>query len=486
MLKSFLQQSIIYGLGQIAIQLVGFLIYPILTNDQYFTVAQFGIWNILAPSMTVLTVIYSGGLSTGFFKFYIGNNNAQQHYSAFVRSIQIVLSLGVVVTTVILPLLIFCVSDLFDQAIRWEYFLPVMITALSNSIIAVCLAVYRAQDKARKFVFVNSARFILMTLLIVLGVIILDGGLWGVLTAYATSSLLIGSILLIKTWISFEKTEVLPGLAKNIVKYSFPLMPTQLAGWVLSVSDKFVIGLVLGTTEVGLYSAGYQIALVTNAFFIGPFSLAWGPFMFREGLKETGPKKIADLFELYTMLGAMFVTPLILFGAEFVSLLSNNIAFQESYRVIPPVAIGYLFFGYYLFYTTGFNLYNRTKYFPLITGFVGVVNITLNLFLLPRWGYMAAAWVTLISYFTLFALMKIVTSKLYSLPVSWRKVIPIWVLLFCVIYSGNYLSMETEFPFKIESKALLLLAGWVGFLRLNKIKISDVVSETIKWFKTHV
>lgn len=479
-MNSFVKQSVIYGIGQLVVQLVGFLIYPILTNDNYFTVEQFGIWNILAPTMTILTVIYSGGLSTGFFKYFINSDSPQQRYSAFSRSIFIILALGVSVSILGIGLLPVITHKLFSQSISWKYIVLVMLTAFANSITAVCLAVYRAQEKARQFVLINSLRFFLMANLVFFAVMLRHGGLLGLLLAYAGSAVVVALVLYVTTVRSIEKTPVIPGLARKIARFSFPLIPTQLAGWVLSVSDKFVIGIVLGAATVGLYSAGYQIAMVTNAFFIGPFSLAWGPFMFREGTKPDGPQKIADLLLLYTMLGAMFVTPFILFGVDLIALLSNNPSYAESYRVIPPVVAGYLFFGYYLFYTTGFNLNNKTQYFPLITGSVGVLNIILNLLLLPRYGYMAAAWVTLISYFFLFIVMKWSTARIYPLPVKWLRVIGFWIVLFGVMLVAQ-VPFSSMHLLNLSIKLLLNLALWVIFITMGPVPLRELRHKIEEW-----
>lgn len=455
----FFQQSLIYGLGQLAVQLVGFLIYPILTNDRFFSVEDFGIWNILAPTMTIMTIIYSGGLSTGFFKFFINTESPDQRYSAFHSSMFIVAVFGVITTMITLPVLALGLRA-SGSSIQWPYFALAMVTAFANAVIGICLAVYRAQGRAKQFVAINSLRFVLMSLLIAIGVIIFQGGLWGLLIAYSASATLVGIYLTVKTFAGFQKTAIQKNLRSKILKFSLPLMPTQLAGWILSVSDKFLIGILLGVTEVGLYSAGYQIALVTNAFFIGPFSLAWGPFMFREGVKTDGPLKIARLLEMYTIIGGIFVTPLIFLGPEIIAFLNGNITYVPSYRVIPPVALGYLFFGYYLFYSTGLNLTNRTVYFPIITGSVGILNITLNLILLPRWGYVAAAWVTLISYFTLFIIMKISTAKLYHIPIKKLTLIGIWGILFGPVLGGSYWVQSTDYPINFAWKLIMIFIIW--------------------------
>lgn len=481
-MNSFFRQSVIYGIGQLAVQLVGFLIYPILTNDSYFTVEQFGIWNILAPSMTVLTVIYSGGLSTGFFKYFINSDSPEQRYSAFNRSILIIISLGVVISLIGFSVLAFLKAELIDLTISWRFIGLVMITAFMNSITAVCLAVYRALAKARQFVVINSIRFVLMSILVVYMVMLNHAGLTGLLTAYAVSATIVAGVLFLYTQAEFEKSPILPGLTQRIVRFSFPLVPTQLAGWVLSVSDKFLIGLLLGVSEVGLYSAGYQIAMVTNAFFIGPFSLAWGPYMFREGVKPDGPQRIADLLIFYTMMGIMFVTPLILFGAELIALLTNNPSYNESYQVIAPVVSGYLFFGYYLFYTTGFNLNNRTRYFPLITGAVGVFNLGLNLILLPRFGYRAAAWVTLVSYFVLFIVMKLTTNRIYPIPVKWYKIIRFWLILIAVILLAQVSYRGDKF-IAIGVKLLVNFAVWAIVLHLGNIRITKIFQELNERFR---
>lgn len=474
-MMGFFQQSLIYGLGQLAVQLVGFLIYPILTSERFFSVEQFGIWNILAPTMTIMTIIYSGGLSTGFFKFFIGTESPDKRYSAFHGSLFIVVVFGVITTMITLPLLVMGLR-ISASSVQWQYFILVMVTAFANAVIGICLAVYRAQGRAKQFVTINSLRFLLMALLIVIGVILFQGGLWGLLIGYSASATLVGVYLMAKTFAGFQKTTVDKHLRMKMLKYSLPLMPTQLAGWILSVSDKYLIGILLGATEVGLYSAGYQIALVTNAFFIGPFSLAWGPFMFRGGVKPGGSQKIADLMEVYTVLGIIFITPLILFGNELVGLLTGNELYANSYRAIPPVATGYLFFGYYLFFTTGFNLYNRTKYFPVITGGVGIFNIGLNLLLLPIFGYMAAAWITLISYLLLFIVMKIASDRLYNLPVRWGKIVSMWMILVIIILILSQIPQDLSLFVRISIKVLLLIVLSMSVFWLGGVSFKQIIS----------
>lgn len=78
----------------------------------------------------------------------------------------------------------------------------------------------------------------------------------------------------------------------------------------------------------------------------------------------------------------------------------------------------------------GIYIEKKTKYLPLITGIAAVINVGLNIVLIPPFGLMGAAVVTLISYFAMLAGIFIVTNKYYPVKYEYKKISMIFISLF--------------------------------------------------------
>ncbi len=76
--------------------------------------------------------------------------------------------------------------------------------------------------------------------------------------------------------------------ARRALDFGLPLLPHSLAGWLLSVSDRWLLGLLLGVAAadalaaVGVYSLGYQLGYAVSLVAIS-FNAAWLPFLYRVG-----------------------------------------------------------------------------------------------------------------------------------------------------------------------------------------------------------
>ena len=79
-------------------------------------------------------------------------------------------------------------------------------------------------------------------------------------------------------------------------------------------------------------------------------------------------------------------------------------SYHEAFIIIPIVVIGYFFFFLYSLYVGYAFYYKKTLLISIITIVSGLLNIGLNYLLIPKYGYMIAAYTTLITYIVLFLL----------------------------------------------------------------------------------
>jgi len=71
-----------------------------------------------------------------------------------------------------------------------------------------------------------------------------------------------------------------------MAKYSFPLVLGNLAAWVLSLSDRYILEFFRGSQEVGIYSASYAISEKSIFLLVSLFMLASGPISMNYGRRK--------------------------------------------------------------------------------------------------------------------------------------------------------------------------------------------------------
>lgn len=211
---------------------------------------------------------------------------------------------------------------------------------------------------------------------------------------------------------------------------SIPLIPHNLANLLLGQSDRLMINSICGSSSAGIYSlihsVGWLLATVIEAF-----NNVWIPYLFRslESLKfgdiKTKCRKLIIMFSVVTF-SMIAVSP------EIVKIMGAK-EYWDGIKIVIPIIISvYIMFLYTLYVNVEFY-YKKTGYISLGTVIATVLNILINLCLLPSHGYYAAAYSTFISYLVLlFVHMFIVHKKIKLKPF---RNIDIWgSLMVCIIY----------------------------------------------------
>ncbi len=183
--------------------------------------------------------------------------------------------------------------------------------------------------------------------------------------------------------------------------YAVPLIPHALSIELLANFDRVIIAQQVGTSEAGIYSFAYQLGYVV-AMIAASLAYAWMPW-FYETIKSGAYALVRKRTRQYLFGFTALTAVMIVLGPMVVMLLSPP-AYAEATRIVPLVmAGGYFSFLQYFFITIESNE-RKTWYTGVGTLVTAVLNIGLNLVLIPRFGYLIAGWTTLISYAVLFGL----------------------------------------------------------------------------------
>lgn len=187
---------------------------------------------------------------------------------------------------------------------------------------------------------------------------------------------------------------------KYALKFNLPLIPHYLAQIVLNQSDRLMIKNLIGEAETAYYTIAYNIAMVLQIF-NNSISATLNPWIYK-AIKNHEVKKIGKVS--YSILAAIAVLNLavVLVAPELLKIMAPE-SYGSALWAIPPVTISVYFMFLYNLFATFEYYFEKTHYVTAATVAGAVLNIILNAIFIPKFGYVAAGYTTLVCYI-LFAL----------------------------------------------------------------------------------
>ena len=248
-------------------------------------------------------------------------------------------------------------------------------------------------------------------------------------------------------------------LLKRMLRYSLPLVILGVAGILNQVADKIIFPFVYpdeaeATIQLGIYGAASKIAMIM-AMFTQAFRFAYEPFVFGKSKEKDGREMYAQamkffiIFTLLAFLAVMF----------YLDILRHVIGrdYWDGLRVVPIVMAAEIFMGIYFNLSFWYKLIDETRwgaYFSL-TGCI--ILILMNIFLVPKYGYIACAWAGFTGYGVAMLLSYFVGQKKYPIQYD-LKAIGMYVLLAAVLYvAAEYVSIDNIYLRMAYRTVLLLL-----------------------------
>lgn len=218
--------------------------------------------------------------------------------------------------------------------------------------------------------------------------------------------MLMGSVLAAAGWGRTEWNGVSLAISKDVLSqllaYGLPLTATFALGFVVSMSDRFVIVRLLGEEEAGIYAASYDLANQSLTLLMMIVGLAFGPLVIRV-FEERGAEAVQSVVIQNFVLLLLISLPVALVMAVLapeISTIFLGARFQEdALYLLPLVSLGSLLAGLRSYhFDHAFRLGRWTMGQFWLSLAAAVTNLTLNFLFIPWWGLMGAALSTIVSY----------------------------------------------------------------------------------------
>lgn len=378
-----------YTVGNILVKGIAFLTLPLFAR--LMSTAQYGIYNTYAAYVSVLAVVVSLGLPSSVRNArYDLERQEGEYYS--VSALMICLALGCFLMGAFFlrgPL------EGWTRLSRWLVLIAVVnsgCTALHSYYNNILMADYSFKSFLKLSLF-YSLTSILCSVALILSLFRQESAL-GRALGNMLPMVAIAGYVLVKIWRGSAPRFRAP-LVRYGLAFGLPLIFSDLSAILLSQFDRMMIFSTVGEAQAGIYSFAYNVAVIYQAV-TSSVEGAWTPWMFEQLYREERAmlgRRVRDYAVLLTV-GTAF---LLLGSPELVWLLSGG-AYWESRTVVAPIVGGMYFFALGAV-PVGIEFYHKkTQWISLCTVAATVLNIVLNLYCIPRYGYQAAAYTTLACY----------------------------------------------------------------------------------------
>jgi O-antigen/teichoic acid export membrane protein len=280
-------------------------------------------------------------------------------------------------------------------------------------------ALFRVEERSVSFSVASLANVLLTITVTVLLLVVFDKGPIGVIIGNFSGTLAVWAVLLayrrVHLGLEFDRE-----LFGRMLAFGWPFVPSAVALAAIDFNDRFFLVKMKGTDDVGVYALGIRIAAVL-VFFLWAFRLAWPAFAY--SIKDDAEAKRTYGFVLtYVVAASAWVaTGLSLLSPWLVQILGPP-DFQEAEHVVAPLCFAAVAFGAYVVVVISIGRARRMASNFVITGAAALLNVVLNLVLIPPYGIRGAAFATLSAYVAMFAGMAWKAQRVFPVPYQWRRV----------------------------------------------------------------
>jgi O-antigen/teichoic acid export membrane protein len=410
-----------YTAASIASKVIAVALLPLYTR--YLTKADYGAAEVLFSAVVSISIVVRFGLIEAILRFYYreDESSAEVVKSSFAG----LFWLSTLGALVLLPF-----AGPISEALLPE---PEALGASAPDLVRIAigglwvltmwefmLTLFRLEERARAYfltTILNVLAAIALTVVLVVG---LEEGARGLLLGSYAAGAASLVVLIALQWrrlsLRFDR-----GLMRRLFRFGLPTMPAEVSLYLLNFVDRLIITRSLGLAEAGLYSLAAKFAQAVNVLVRG-FQLAWPPLAYSIRDDDEARDAYAVIVTLFVAGCAWVVAGMWLFSRWIVRALAAP-EFFPSYEAIGLIATAVTLYALYLALVVILGRTGRTEFnLPAAIGAL-VVNVVLNLLLVPSLEIVGAGLALVASYLVVLVLMYVFTQRLFPVPYEWGRLL---------------------------------------------------------------
>lgn len=466
-LKKFFKDTIIYGLATVLPRLMNFVLVPLHTGNLKTT--SFSDNTTFYIYASFFNVLLTYGMETAFFRFFTKSKEKDKIFSTTFISL--------VVTTFLFLIAMLLYSQKLSSmfGISQKYFNLLIGVIVLDTLVVAPFAYLRATGRPIKFAAIKISNILIYVLLNYFF-------LWFIpkfnlsFSWYDTSDLVqyifianlaasAMTLILLLPYFFKTKLQFSKPIFKQLINYGWPIMVAGLAYVVNENFDKWIIPNLLDKDINGAYSGCYKIAMFMTIF-IQAFRLGAEPFFFSHAKEKNAKQTYALIMKYFVIAGSLMLVFIIAYLDIFKALLVTDSSYWQAIQIVPIVLLANLCLGIYFNLAIWYKLTDKTRYGMYLSIVGAIVTIGLNITLIPKFGFIAAAWTTLAAYGIMMTLSYLLGQKHYPVPYNLKQILG--YLFIAIVLS--IVALSTEANYYINTIIVLVFLGLIVLFEKKEIK----------------
>lgn len=433
-LNKLFTSSSVYILGNVINRALFLISMPIMTR--YLQSEQYGVLSIINAVTGIMMICYGLGAPNFIMRYYYEYDSANDRKYLLGSIISYVL-----IFTFLISILLTVSGDLiFNRLFKDIPFSPYMLLGIWICFFSMFeilpSELFRILDQALLFIVINLTKSVSTIMFSILSVVVLKRGAEGPLGAS-----LIVTILFVIYYVYYLRDKIELNLhfskIKECLKFGLPIVFLLLGRSLLDYTDRFILQWFVGLSIVGFYSVGSTVGSVLVMVAVS-INSALMPFFFKTA-KEESEAEAKEIFSyFFTYVGAailFFGLCAVVFRCEIIYILAPP-SYYSIIPVIPLIMIGAIMNS--LFYIPVLGIYQEKKtiYLSFIIFVALIINIALNIILIPKFQMLGAALATAAASFIMLVSCFIISQKIYYIPYQYNRLFKLSVsCILCYVLS---------------------------------------------------
>lgn len=464
-LRELFTDTVIYGLSSVLARFFNYLLVPFHTG--IFASSAYGVVSLVYSAIAFLNVLFTFGMESAYFRYAEDREKSSSVY----KTIQIAL-LGFATALVFMLWLgkpIFMPLMSLEEA-NAEIYLLMLGILWFDTLSIVPFAELRLARRAWLYATLRIVHVGINVALNFYLILSLGFGIEAVFLANLAATVLVTLLVWAVTWDGW-KGSYDRDVLKTCLQFGWPFVFSGMGHVTNEMLDRFFLnnmdpqtifdlyGANLTPEDiVGIYSACYKLA-VFMLLLVQMFRMAWQPFFMRHYKDKNSAKLFGQAFIWFNGFSGIVFLGVALFRDQIVQLnvpILNRTIIDSDYwaglDIVPLLLLAYWFFGWYINFSSGVFIKEKTKVLYKITLTGAVITILTNILLIPYFGMYGAAIATLLSYTVMALLLGNYSKKVmyvpYRLPESFALIAllgglvflePVFIGLLGIVYAKSLL-----------------------------------------------
>lgn len=458
--KRFAKKTAIYAIGNFGSKVLSFLMVPYYTHS--IPTGEYGIYDVLLVTISLIMPILTLQTQEAIIAGMIDKEKDNDQIIKCTLSI-------VFLNSLVFSSLYFIVSRFI--CIQYGIYFIALLTI--KSIYTIVHQYARGLSRTGLYAWTGIVYTFIFLGLNILQLSVFHTGIQGLLVSETIASVVaigivaIGAPEIVRAIrVKIDRSELV-----RIIRYSLPLIPNNISWWLINASDRYVIGIFLGTVSNGIYAISYKFANIIQTV-TSLVYLAWQEISLEEYKSKDKDTFYSSFFNSYMKLLLSGVLVAIC-CTKFITITFLGAGYTDAWKYTSWLYMGIVYSSLAAFLNTCYLANGETGEILKGTLLAGVINLVVDVALIKFIGVYAASFSTVASAFVLLLRRIIDNKKYYRLVVDWKLLIGLTVL--CTVYSLLILITDN---FILDF--ILLVPALFIMIYLNKILIKMITKKVLK------